>query len=201
MYAIVEIGGYQYKVSREDTVRVPRIESNEGDSLELDRVLLLVDKDEIMLGKPVVEEARVKATILSHGRAKKIVVFKKKRRKNYKVTKGHRQDFTLLRIDEVGLGKGGDKPKSEISSKKVGTDKPVSKAKDSVKTPKTPARPKTVKKPAPKKVETKSAKPKPTSSSSAGSKASGEKPAPSTNKTAKKAPAKPKAKPAGKKEN
>lgn len=201
MYAIVEIGGYQYKVSREDTVRVPRIQSGEGNSLELDRVLLLVDKDEVILGKPVVETARVRATILSHGRARKIVVFKKKRRKNYKVTKGHRQGFTVLRIDEIGMDKAGVKPKSETSVKKDGAAEPAAKMKEGVKTQKTAAKPKTAEKPAQKQAGEKPVGPKPAASSSAGSKTPRKKPAPSTDKTAKKTPAKPKAKPAGKKEN
>ena len=102
MYAIIEVGGVQYKISGATTIRVPKIEKDPGKSIELDRVLLLVQNDEVSVGKPVVPNVKIQATVVSHGKAKKILVFKKKRRKGYKVLRGHRQEYTDLRIDKIG---------------------------------------------------------------------------------------------------
>lgn len=103
MYAIVEMGGMQWKVTKAMTLRVPRIDKEPGKPVEFDRVLLIVDKGKVDIGTPWIKNARVKATVVSHGKAKKVKVFKKKRRKDYKVLKGHRQDFTELRVDGISL--------------------------------------------------------------------------------------------------
>jgi len=105
MYAVIEVSGTQWKVSKASTIRVPKIEKEPGKSIDIDKVLLLVDKDKVSIGKPVVSDVRVKATVLSHGKAGKIKVFKKKRRKDYKVLKGHRQQYTELRIDKISVEK------------------------------------------------------------------------------------------------
>ena len=105
MYAIVEVGGMQWKVAKMDKLRVPKMDGEPGQSLELDRVLLLVNKKNVIIGKPLVKNIKVKATVLSHGKAKKVNVFKKKRRKDYKVLRGHRQDYTELRIDGIQVFK------------------------------------------------------------------------------------------------
>lgn len=118
MYAVVEVGGMQWKVSKSVTIRVPKMESETGKSVELDRVLLVVDKAKVNIGKPLVPNAKVKATVLSHGKAKKVRVFKKKRRKNYKVLRGHRQDYTELRIDRISIDKE-KKEKKEAPVKAV----------------------------------------------------------------------------------
>ncbi len=109
MYAVIEVNGTQWKVFKDSTIRVPKIEKEPGKSINIDKVLLLVDKDKIDIGKPVVSSVKVKATILSHGKAEKIKVFKKKRRKDYKVLKGHRQQYTELRIDKISIEKGEKK--------------------------------------------------------------------------------------------
>ena len=101
MYAIVEVAGVQYKVSKKDTVRVPKIYQEAGKTVEFDRVLLLVDESDVQVGKPEVANAKVKATVLSHGKDKKVMVFKKKRRKGYKRTKGHRQDYYRVRVEAI----------------------------------------------------------------------------------------------------
>ena len=109
MYAVIEVNGTQWKVSKDSTIRVPKIETEPGKSIDIDRVLLLVDKDKVSIGKPVVPHVKVKATVLSHEKAEKIRVFKKKRRKDYKVLKGHRQQYTELRIDKISVGTGEKK--------------------------------------------------------------------------------------------
>ena len=81
MYAVVEVAGMQCKVAGKEKIRVPKLELEPGKSLELDRVLLVVDKDRVNIGKPLVANAKVKATVLAHGKADKVKVFKKKRRK------------------------------------------------------------------------------------------------------------------------
>ncbi len=101
MYAIIRTGGKQYQVSAGEQVRVEKIEGNVGDTVKLDDVLLIADGESITVGKPVVAGAHVTATIAEQGKHKKIRVFKKKRRKGYRLTRGHRQAFTALKIAEI----------------------------------------------------------------------------------------------------
>jgi len=103
-YAIVDIGGAQQRVSPGDTIRVNRLdpgEAKEGKSFKLDRVLMLRLDEEVILGSPLVEGAAVVATVLGETKGKKVLVFKKKRRKQYRRTRGHRQQYTTLRIKEI----------------------------------------------------------------------------------------------------
>ena len=100
-YAIIRSGGKQFRVEEGQQVRVPLLDKEVGSTLELD-VLLLGGEDESKVGTPMVDGARVAATVVDHGRDTKIIVFKKKRRKQYKRTKGHRQDYTTLKIDSIG---------------------------------------------------------------------------------------------------
>lgn len=101
MYAVVEIGGHQYKVSENDKIFVNRLNSD-GDTVSLDRVLLLKGEDgSVTLGKPLVEGAKVEAKIVDHLKSDKVIVFKKKRRKGYRVKKGHRQLLTQLQIESI----------------------------------------------------------------------------------------------------
>ena len=101
MYAIIRTGGKQYQVEAGDRLRVEKLEGEVGATIELDEVLLLVDGESIQTGRPVLEGAKVLATIVEQGRQKKIIVFKKKRRKGYQVKKGHRQFYTALNIDTI----------------------------------------------------------------------------------------------------
>jgi large subunit ribosomal protein L21 len=101
MYAIVQSGGKQYKVEPGDLVKVEKLPGDPGTKIELDQVLALSEGEGIKLGKPVIEDAVVKATILRTSRGRKIIVFKKKRRKGFKKKQGHRQWYTLLRIDDI----------------------------------------------------------------------------------------------------
>jgi large subunit ribosomal protein L21 len=101
MYAIVRTGGKQYQVACGDQLRVEKLEGNVGDTVDLSDVLMIVDGDEVKIGRPVLESARVVAKIAEQGRAKKIIVFKKKRRKGYQLKKGHRQSYTALKIETI----------------------------------------------------------------------------------------------------
>jgi large subunit ribosomal protein L21 len=101
MYAIVRTGGKQYQVEAGDTLRVEKLLGEVGDTVELADVLLVVDGEAVRIGQPQVEGAKVVARIVEQGRHKKIIVFKKKRRKGYQVKKGHRQMYTALNIETI----------------------------------------------------------------------------------------------------
>ncbi len=101
-YAIIRTGGKQFRVSPGDVIRIPTLAGkNEGDAVEFDEVLAAGDDDGVRIGAPTVAGARVAATVVKQGRGPKIIVFKFKRRKQYKRTKGHRQGFTAVKIDSI----------------------------------------------------------------------------------------------------
>lgn len=101
-YAIIRTGGKQYRVSPGDVVRIPTLAGkNEGDTVEFDEILVAGDDDGVRIGAPVVDGARVTGTVIENGRGPKIIVFKFKRRKQFKRTKGHRQGFTAVKIDSI----------------------------------------------------------------------------------------------------
>ena len=104
MYAVVATGGKQYKVTEGDVLRIEKISGNVGDTVTLDRVLMLADGDSLSFGKPTVQNAAVQARIVEQGRSKKILVFKYKRRKRYRLKKGHRQSYTAVQIDSIAAG-------------------------------------------------------------------------------------------------
>lgn len=101
MYAIIRTGGKQYQVAAGDTLRVEKLQGNVGDTIELSDILMVVDGENVRIGTPVLDDAKVTARIAEQGRAKKVVVFKKKRRQGYRVKKGHRQQYTALTIEEI----------------------------------------------------------------------------------------------------
>ena len=101
-YAIIQAGGKQFRVNEGDVVQVPSLTAEVGSSVEFD-ALLAADGDEVKIGESL-EGQRVTGTVVEHGRARKIIVFKKKKRKQYKKTHGHRQNFTAVRIESVGAG-------------------------------------------------------------------------------------------------
>lgn len=145
MYAIVEIAGQQFKVTKDQKVFVHRLAEEVGAQVSFDRVLLL-DDGQITIGAPAIKDATVTATVLSHLKGDKVIVFKKKRRKGYEKKNGHRQSFTQIQIESIGTEK--------VAPKKVAIEETA---------PKTEAKPtaeKTVKKApakkaAPKKTTTK----------------------------------------------
>ncbi|MBX2869387.1 MAG: 50S ribosomal protein L21 [Acidiferrobacterales bacterium] len=133
MYAVVKTGGKQYKVAIGDKLRVEKLVAEEGASVDLGEVLMVADGDNIQVGEPVLDTT-VTATVVGHGRDKKIKVFKMKRRKNYRRTQGHRQSFTEVEITGIGGAKAAAKPAAEkkaekkpVEEKKVEA-KPVEKA-------------------------------------------------------------------------
>ena len=101
MFAIIQTGGKQYRVSPGDVLRVERLSGERGEEVVLDQVLLVADGPDLRIGQPLVEGARIQGIILRQGKAKKIIVFKKKRRKNYRRKQGHRQLYTALQIKEI----------------------------------------------------------------------------------------------------
>jgi len=101
MYAIVEIAGQQFKVEQGQEIFVHQLKAEEGDTVDFDKVLLTDNDGSVSVGKPTVSGASVSATVLQHVKGDKVIVFKKKRRKGYRVKNGHRQSFTKIKIDSV----------------------------------------------------------------------------------------------------
>jgi large subunit ribosomal protein L21 len=101
MYAIIRTGGKQYHVSQGERLRVEKLDGDVGASIELEDVLMVVDGEDVKLGKPVVDGAKVSAKILEQDKAKKVLVYKKKKRKGYEVKNGHRQSYTALEITGI----------------------------------------------------------------------------------------------------
>jgi large subunit ribosomal protein L21 len=101
MYAVVRSGGKQYRVSQGGSLRVEKLAGEVGASITLDDVLMIGSDDEIKVGTPNVNGAQITGTIVAQGRGEKIRVFKMKRRKGYRRTQGHRQDYTEIRVDEI----------------------------------------------------------------------------------------------------
>jgi len=101
MYAIIRTGGKQYQVAPGERVRVEKLAGNIGDTIELSDVLLIADGEEVKIGQPVLRGAKVMACIVEQDKAKKVLIFKKRRRKAYRVRTGHRQPFTSLEIKEI----------------------------------------------------------------------------------------------------
>ncbi len=101
MYAVIKTGGKQYKVSAGEKLKVESLAADVGAEITLDQVLMVADGDQITMGTPLVAGAAVKATVVGHGRGEKIKIFKMRRRKHYRKTLGHRQNFTEIQIDGI----------------------------------------------------------------------------------------------------
>ena len=101
MYAVVKIKGHQYRVQPDALLQVELIDSEVGQTVSFDEVLMISDGDDVKVGAPHIEGATVDAEVIGHGRSRKIVVFKKKRRKNYRRKNGHRQGYTQLKITGI----------------------------------------------------------------------------------------------------
>ncbi len=148
MYAIVEIAGQQFKVAKDQKVFVNRLATDEGEKVEFDQVLLVGDGDNITLGAPAIDGALVGAKVVRHLKGDKVIVFKKKRRKGYRVKKGHRQYLSEIVIESIAAS-GSKKSKKEAPKKATPKKEEAAKVK-----------PATEKKEAPKKTEAKKAAPK-----------------------------------------
>ena len=101
MYAVIKTGGKQYKVEAGATLKVEKLLGDVGSKVVIDKVLMINDGDNTTIGAPLVAGATVSATVLSHGRADKVMIFKFRRRKHYRKTQGHRQSFTEIQIGEI----------------------------------------------------------------------------------------------------
>jgi large subunit ribosomal protein L21 len=163
MYAVVKTGGKQYKVAKDDKIVVDRLEAEAGSNLVLDQVLMVANGDQVDVGAPTVKDAVVGATVLRHTRGDKIMVFRRKRRKNFRRIRGHRQDLTLLQITDIAPD-GKLKAAKPAEAKKPAAEKPVAKpaeakkpAADKPAAKKAPAKATEAKKPAAKKAPAKKA--------------------------------------------
>lgn len=101
MYAVIKTGGKQYRVSAGDKLQIEQIAAEVGAEVVLDQVLMVVDGEQVSVGRPVLSGAAVKATVTGHGRGEKVEIFKMRRRKHYRKSQGHRQNFTEVRIDSI----------------------------------------------------------------------------------------------------
>lgn len=101
MYAIIEACGKQYKVAEGDEVYLEKLDANEGEKVTFDSVLLISDGEKVKVGTPTVKNAKVEATVVAHGKSKKIVVFKYKAKKNERKKQGHRQPYTKVKIEKI----------------------------------------------------------------------------------------------------
>jgi large subunit ribosomal protein L21 len=104
MYAVIQTGGKQYRVAEGDTLRVEKLAADAGAAIELDKVLLLGEGEDVRVGKPYVEGGKVTATVKAHGRSKKVKIVKFKRRKQYLKRQGHRQWYTELEVTGISAG-------------------------------------------------------------------------------------------------
>ena len=164
MYAIIEIAGQQFKVQKNDEIFVHRLDGEPGKKLEFQEVLLIDDDGKVSVGKPFIEGYQVSAKILEHARGDKVIVFHKKRRKGYQKTTGHRQDFTKIQIDSIGVAAApkAQKAKKEEAPKKeaLKTEEPKKAAPKKAAPKKVAPKTETPKKAAPKKAAPKKAAPK-----------------------------------------
>jgi large subunit ribosomal protein L21 len=139
MYAVIKTGGKQYRVTPGEKLKVEKLLDEVGSNIVLNKVLMMVDGDNVTIGAPLIAGASVPATVLSHGRGDKVMIFKFRRRKHYRKTQGHRQSYTEIQIGEFGSG-SANKPakvakpevkavKTEEKVKVAAAEKPVKAAK------------------------------------------------------------------------
>ena len=127
MYAIVEIAGQQFKIEKDQQIFVHRLDAKEGSKVDFDKVLLLNDAGKINVGAPVITGAKVTAKVLEHLKGDKVIVFKKKRRKGYKVKNGHRQHLTKLEIQNIDAKAPAAKANTAEKATKPAAKKPATK--------------------------------------------------------------------------
>ena len=118
MFAVIKSGGKQYKVAKDDVIRVEKLDAEEGTTIDLNEVLMVSDDKSQTVGAPLVDGAAVSATVLEQMRDRKIIVFKKQRRQNYRRRNGHRQLLTVLRVDDILTG-----GKKNAATKKIAAPK------------------------------------------------------------------------------
>lgn len=127
MFAVIKTGGKQYRVAKDDVLKVERLSAEAGQSVAIDQVLMVGEDGQApQVGAPLVKDASVTAEVLEQARGPKIRVFKKKRRKGYRRTHGHRQDQTVLRITEIKVGGASSDKSAETAQKKAAAKKDTS---------------------------------------------------------------------------
>ncbi|MBL54673.1 MAG: 50S ribosomal protein L21 [SAR116 cluster bacterium] len=142
MYAVVKTGGKQYRVTKDDTILVEKLDAEEGQKVTLSDVMLLGEGDNVTVGTPVVANASVEAQVVSQTRGPKIIIFRRKRRKNHRRTQGHRQDLTLLKITDINTSaKKAAAPAKKAAAPKTAKAEPAAEKKAAAK--KAPAAKKT----------------------------------------------------------
>jgi large subunit ribosomal protein L21 len=137
MYAIVEIAGQQFKVEAGKKIFVHRLEAEEGKEIDFDQVLLIDEDGKVTIGEPTIKDAHVEGKVLDHMRGDKVIVFKKKRKKGYRVKNGHRQNFTqveIISINGIGSPEKAATKKAEVKAEEVtGSEETVKVKKTAVK--------------------------------------------------------------------
>lgn len=128
MFAVVKTGGKQYRVAKDDVIRVEKLDADAGEKVSLDSVLMIDNDGKQTVGSPTIEGAAVEAEVVEQKRDRKVLVFKKKRRQNYRRTRGHRQHLTILKITDI-LESGAAKSAKKAAAKKTSAKKaPAKKA-------------------------------------------------------------------------
>lgn len=126
MYAVIKTGGKQYKVAAGDYLKVEKLDGDVGSKVVIDKILMVADGDNVTIGSPLVTGAKVNATVLSHGKGDKVMIFKFHRRKHYRKTQGHRQSYTEIQIDDIN-GKSAAKAEAKTAAAKPVAKKPAAK--------------------------------------------------------------------------
>ena len=104
MYAVIKTGGKQYKIEKDQTIEVEKLEGKAGDKLTINEVLLINDNGKMTIGNPMISDAKVEAEVVDHHKDKKVTIFKMKRRQGYKKKQGHRQNITKIKIQSISKG-------------------------------------------------------------------------------------------------
>ena len=123
MYAIIEACGKQYKVAQGDVVFFEKLDVEEGKTITFDKIVLVSDEGKVQIGNPYVKDVKVEGKVVSHGKAKKIIVFKMKPKKNYRRKQGHRQPYTKVEITSIKLAADKKETESKDTEKKTATKK------------------------------------------------------------------------------
>ncbi|MEA2005118.1 MAG: 50S ribosomal protein L21 [Acidobacteriota bacterium] len=127
MFAVIKTGGKQYRVQEGDILQVEKLNKEESQEVTFNQVLLIEDEEKTLIGTPYIEKALVRAVVIENFKDKKIIVFKKKRRKQYRKTKGHRQELTKIKIEQIITGEKEKEIEAETPKKKATAKSPKEK--------------------------------------------------------------------------